>query len=100
MTRTNEPSYTPKRLLMADNSKGRLRRDVNRKLTAALRTRARWFAFCLALIVLLLIGLPPQSRSHAADNGGASGAPRRVKVLFLGDNGHHRALDRCRQVFS
>src|SRR5688500_12022481 len=34
--------------------------------------------------------------------GGAAegeGAPRRVKVLFLGDSGHHKPLDRCRQVF-
>ena len=45
--------------------------------------------------------------ARAADGGGAAGggaatasAPRRVKVLFLGDNGHHRPLERCRQIFS
>jgi putative membrane-bound dehydrogenase-like protein len=27
-------------------------------------------------------------------------APRRVKVLFLGDEGHHQPLERCRQVYS
>jgi len=27
-------------------------------------------------------------------------APRRVKVLFLGDNGHHVPLERCRDVYS
>ena len=29
-----------------------------------------------------------------------SPAPRRVKVLFLGDNGHHVPLERCRDVYS
>ena len=27
-------------------------------------------------------------------------APRRVKVLFLGDTGHHEPLTRCRQIYS
>src|SRR5688500_15839544 len=86
---------------MIDNSKRRVRYGMTGKLTQALRRRrARLLSFCLALIVLLAIGFPRQTRSHAAENGDASGAPWRVKVLFLGDNGHHRALDRCRQVFS
>src|SRR5215207_8450359 len=28
------------------------------------------------------------------------GAPRRVKVLWLGDSGHHKPLERVRQVFT
>lgn len=35
--------------------------------------------------------------------GGARGdevAPRRVKVLFLGDDGHHQPLERCRDVYT
>jgi len=36
----------------------------------------------------------------AKPQSAAAQGPRRVKVLFLGDNGHHLPLERCRQVFS
>ena len=49
------------------------------------------------LAALAAAALTGQKPSRAADT---PAAPRRVKVLFLGDNGHHRPLDRCRQVFS
>ncbi len=51
-------------------------------------------AFCLFLS--LLVGALP--RANGAD--AVPSAPRRVKVLFLGDNGHHVPLERCRQVYS
>ncbi|HZN64381.1 MAG TPA: PVC-type heme-binding CxxCH protein [Tepidisphaeraceae bacterium] len=39
--------------------------------------------------------------ANQSDGPAPQAAPdRRVKVLFLGDDGHHRPLDRCRQVFS
>jgi len=37
--------------------------------------------------------------AHAEDLQ-TDAAPRRVKVLFLGDNGHHQPLERCRDVYS
>jgi putative membrane-bound dehydrogenase-like protein len=39
------------------------------------------------------------SGARAEDSNGAARGSRRIKVLFLGDDGHHRPLDRCRQVF-
>jgi putative membrane-bound dehydrogenase-like protein len=39
-------------------------------------------------------------RNTLANDGKPSVEPRRVKVLFLGDNGHHVPLERCRDVAS
>ena len=52
---------------------------------------------------LALLACLPLTAPGAGDPGAApapSGTPRRVKVLFLGDDGHHRPLDRARQVFA
>ena len=47
---------------------------------------------------LILIGIGGASApSYGAD---AQAMPRRVKVLFLGDNGHHVPLERCRDVYT
>jgi len=56
---------------------------------------------CLALLVLAAAGcfapLPSTSVRGDANVGPAAEAPRRVKILFLGDNGHHKPLERFRQ---
>ena len=54
------------------------------------------FAFCV--IVLLIAGTA--NVWAAGEPPMDSGAPRRVKVLFLGDHGHHDPLLRLRQVYS
>jgi putative membrane-bound dehydrogenase-like protein len=86
---------------MLNNRMGRARRAVVKNSTRAVRRASVQSLLVLAgLIVLLAVALTWQSHSHAAAAQDASDAPRRVKILFLGDNGHHRPLDRCRQVFS
>ena len=56
-----------------------------------------------AFIMILLVGMSA-ALTWAAPATGDSAAPpqpaRRVKVLFLGDDGHHVPLERCRQVYS
>ena len=51
-------------------------------------------AIVAASLLLFTVVLPGPAR--AADEA----VPRRVKVLWLGDNGHHVPLERCRQAFS
>ncbi|HSU68935.1 MAG TPA: PVC-type heme-binding CxxCH protein [Tepidisphaeraceae bacterium] len=54
--------------------------------------------------MLLTAGLLGWMRFAGADDAkpaeAAAVAPRRVKVLFLGDNGHHVPLERCRDAMS
>ena len=51
------------------------------------------------LALLAALGTTWQASARAQAQNAAE-APRRLKVLFLGDNGHHRPLDRFRQVYS
>lgn len=46
-------------------------------------------------LVLVLVGWCTLESARAEE-----GTPRRVKVLWLGDNGHHVPLERARQVFT
>ena len=53
------------------------------------------------LSLALLLGLTSASFAHSADQPGAAGAnPSRstLRVLFLGDRGHHRPADRAAQL--
>ena len=52
---------------------------------------------CVAA-ALAIAAVPTPSGSPAP--GGEAAAPRRVKVLWFGDDGHHQPLERCRQVFT
>lgn len=54
----------------------------------------------LAAGVLGGLRLAGADDAKPADTGHSATAPRRVKVLFLGDNGHHVPLERCRDVAS
>jgi putative membrane-bound dehydrogenase-like protein len=54
----------------------------------------------LILGVLLAGAFAPRASTARADAPADPSAPRRVKVLFLGDNGHHQPMERCRQVYS
>ena len=54
---------------------------------------------CLGLSMLAL-ALAPASPSPEPAAATPQAPARRVKVLWLGDNGHHTPLQRCRQVFS
>ncbi|MDB5295463.1 MAG: putative rane-bound dehydrogenase, partial [Phycisphaerales bacterium] len=51
-----------------------------------------------AFAALPLVGANNPPAAGAAPPPAESAAPRRVKVLFLGDDGHHKPLDRFRQV--
>ena len=57
----------------------------------------------IACIGILIASLGLKSaRVDAADTSSNSSGSvaRRVKVLFLGDNGHHVPLERCRDAYS
>jgi putative membrane-bound dehydrogenase-like protein len=60
----------------------------------------------LTLAALPLVGLGDAAAPISPADGGGAAAPAgplagpRVKVLFLGDDGHHKPLDRYRQVAS
>ncbi|HZL35005.1 MAG TPA: PVC-type heme-binding CxxCH protein [Tepidisphaeraceae bacterium] len=54
-------------------------------------------ALPLALLLATIAGRPPSAKG--VSQARAQGLPH-VKVLFLGDNGHHVPLVRCRQVYS
>ena len=53
-------------------------------------------ALCLTLVLLGVVTDP----ASAVDAPGNTPLPRRVKVLFLGDTGHHDSLARCRDIYS
>jgi type 1 glutamine amidotransferase len=53
----------------------------------------------LGLALVFLLTLTYGAAARAAVTGPAQ-PPRRVKVLFLGDGGHHHPLERARQAFS
>ena len=53
---------------------------------------------CVMAGACLLIGRTGAVGSQAAASGDS--ISRRVKVLFLGDNGHHVPLERCRDAYS
>ena len=70
----------------------------SRRFILALGRLTRFVFACGALFAsacLIAYAQVPAKPQSAAAQG-----PRRVKVLFLGDNGHHLPLERCRQVFS
>jgi putative membrane-bound dehydrogenase-like protein len=53
----------------------------------------------IGLAAILAVSLVTLTRAqNAAKDDGAG--PRRVKVMFLGDTGHHVPLERCRQIYS
>src|SRR3954453_23976965 len=52
----------------------------------------------LAAAFLAILAGPHSPRPSAAQ--APADTPRRLKVLFLGDGGHHQPLERCRQVYS
>ena len=61
------------------------------------------FGIGYGCLVVLAVGLLAGLRMAGADSAKPAeptSAPRRVKVLFLGDNGHHVPLERCRDVMS
>src|SRR5688500_8781836 len=47
---------------------------------------------CTLTALLLLLTLSP-GPSYTAEQSNAANSARRLKVLFLGDNNHHRPLD-------
>ena len=53
--------------------------------------------FCAVCLTLVLASAMTRPAS-AVD--APTPAPRRVKVLFLGDTGHHDPLERCRNIYS
>ena len=55
-----------------------------------------WLLSCWALLFLGITSIC----LFAQQQSGVQQAPRRVKVLLLGDNGHHEPLIRLRQVHS
>jgi putative membrane-bound dehydrogenase-like protein len=55
------------------------------------------FLLVAAWVAANAIRLAGAEGTAPADN---TPAPRRVKVLFLGDNGHHVPLERCRDAYS
>ena len=68
------------------------------------RLGARFLLTVLAIFFATVFGqtTPAPGADDAKGNGssGSAGeAGKRIKVLFLGDDGHHRPLERCRQVF-
>ena len=56
----------------------------------------------LASVVLALGAVVSSTSGQDAGSGSSakSAVPRRVEVLFLGDNGHHEPLERCRDIYS
>ena len=71
-----------------------------------LLTRNSFWHGSLACAIAILAALAAwrSPRSHAAGPAAPAAdstpAPRRVKVLFLGDKGHHVPLERARQIYS
>ena len=51
----------------------------------------------LALLIGFMAMISPTNRAETAPE---TAGPRRIKVLFLGDDGHHVPMERCRQVYS
>src|SRR2546423_15039769 len=49
---------------------------------------------------IVLVSMVAALRTSGADEPAKQPTPRRVKVLFLGDQGHHVPLERCRQGYS
>src|SRR6185503_16684536 len=50
-----------------------------------------------AAVGLLLVSLLTGRRADV-QTGSQQGAPQRLRVLFLGDNGHHRPTQRAQQI--
>src|SRR5436305_12726489 len=69
--------------------------------------RLKRTAYCLLLLsaaallaVVTRSAVPPAASAQPGESPSSPPAPRRVKVLWLGDQGHHLPLERCRQAFS
>lgn len=62
--------------------------------------RTIWALLAVCLATTLAPSLPAQQPPVAAAPATLPAAPRRVKVLWLGDNGHHKPLERARQIYS
>ncbi len=71
------------------------------RLPCSHRSAYRFAGAALVLLpALLLLPAALSPALNAAEPAPADAAtPRRVKVLFLGDNGHHKPLDRAREIF-
>src|SRR5947209_5619158 len=52
------------------------------------------------IVALVHIGIVRAGSDSTTGSRADSAQPRRVKALFLGDNGHHQPLERCRQIFT
>jgi putative membrane-bound dehydrogenase-like protein len=62
-----------------------------------------WFVLIVAVVSgAVALTRPALSAAEGTQQSGNDDvpAPRRVKVLFLGDTGHHDPLVRCRQIYS
>lgn len=62
-----------------------------------MRIAMRRFIVSVGCLVMAFAAWAGTTRPAFAED---APAPRRVKVLFLGDNGHHQPLERCRQIYS
>jgi putative membrane-bound dehydrogenase-like protein len=76
------------------------RSGINNRGGAGRRRAVLWLPMLAGLAALLAVGLFRHGHSGAAAAADAPESPKRLKVLFLGDTGHHNPLDRCRQAFS
>ncbi len=59
-----------------------------------------WTKLTRGVLGIVLVSLVAMLRTSSADEPAKQPMPRRVKVLFLGDQGHHVPLERCRQLYS
>jgi putative membrane-bound dehydrogenase-like protein len=55
-------------------------------------------AASLLLLVLAPMSLDAQARGTASQRAGGSARPERMRVLFLGDEGHHRPSVRAKEI--
>src|SRR4051812_20782166 len=74
-------------------------RRTSGDITVQLKAWRRVLA-CLAIAVGVILTFVPSRADEPAAASSSTVAPRRVKVLWLGDEGHHQPLVRCRQIFS
>lgn len=66
-------------------------------------TYALFFVLACGVVAVLRVARAdePAAGAAGAERGTTenASAPRRVKVLFLGDNGHHVPIERCRDIY-
>lgn len=78
----------------------RIQESVTDRCTRPARSAGRWMS-CLAILASLLVAVTCERTTGdeaAQAPGRAQAQPaRRIKVLFLGDNGHHKPAERATQ---